>query len=230
MIIRIGAAFLLSMAVTMVGTASAQAQQQDQLKVCGVLREFVGATAQTPGQVTLGTRSFILAAGTSIPRTEAAAPPLGTATCVSATQGSNGQLSAYVFTGVPSPACGSVTSLTQGAGVTRGELTLAGFFRLFISAGVTLPPEAASGTHCFEIGIDGVGDAVVLREVPSPEPQGPTLPAAVSTPAAAPRVTTLPSTATRGGGLGMVLVLGLVVVLVAASVAHLRRERRATLG
>jgi hypothetical protein len=102
-----------------------------------------------------------------------------------------------------------VTSLSQGGGTARSEITLANFFRIFLAAGVTLPPEAGSGTHCFEIGLDAGGDAVVLREVPNPQPEGPTVPSLIGGRSPAP-FSSLPSTSTRSEILVLTLALAVV--------------------
>jgi hypothetical protein len=225
---RILAALIAFVAMVFMTASAAAAQtqpSQDQLKVCGVLSEHTPATAQASGKILLGSRVLMLAAGASSPATEGRPPAVGAATCVSATQGATGALTSYVFAGVPSPACGTVTSVTSPQASARGELVLASFFRIFIASGTTLAPSAASGARCFEVAIDAGGDAAVVREVPNPQP-APTLPA--GTPAPAPPFNVLPST-TTGSPVTSFGVVFIVAAVVAGGLVALARRPR-TLG
>lgn len=155
---------------------------------CGRVTAYTAPTATTPGSITLGMGRLELAPG-SAPNRDIAT---GSDLCLDGTRDASGRFTQVAVAPMAQGTCGVVTAYTPASGATGGSLTLtAGDFsyKLPVASGTTLTGEQTTGDQCFGIGVNGQGNAEVVRY--SGPRQG--APAATAAPAAA--ASRLPTTA-----------------------------------
>lgn len=128
---------------------------------CGRVTAFTPPTATSTGSITLGTNTFVLAAG-SLP---APPPPIavGALTCLSGEQNAAGEFLATT-TLVGDTVCGTVTAFTPATASSAGSITMTAGRRTVtipVRTEITLASSQTTGTQCFTFGFNAAGNAEV---------------------------------------------------------------------
>ena len=134
------------------------------VRACGVVTALVKATASAAGSVTVGGRTFVLAAGSKLPATVA----VGADLCLELTlngfaQVNDARVLANVVTALS--VCGYVAAYAAAGVTTNGSLTIAGVART-VAPGTTAAASLAAGVYAnlrLEIDVFGrISDVSVL--------------------------------------------------------------------
>ena len=179
------------------------------LNVCGLVVAWTAPARvsagllrhDTAGTITIGSRTFPIAAGTEY-STVNAPPVVGAATCMSAALDADGRIILYAAQpGLSTHVCASApveyvapTATADGVVVTHRSSIYtytADSFRYRIPAGTAMPADAASGAYCWDLTLDASGDAIVSGAGPRPPVQG-----GATAPRSSPAIGSLPSTST----------------------------------
>lgn len=175
--------------------------------ICGMVSKWTAAEPvagravlvhSEAGSITVGTRRYEIVAGTEYSLVNAP-PRVGSTTCLAGSLNAKGALVDYAAQpGMPGCIGGAIAeyrpATTSGDGLIRlgagsSPSLTTDSYRFAIPAGTTLPPDVTSGRYCFELGLDGAGDAIVTgARVPEP--------GRVTAPGVGPAIPTLPSTST----------------------------------
>lgn len=162
-------ALLVAVAATLAQAGTALAGEQT--TACGRINAFTDPTASTPGSVTIGGRTFVLATTVVFyPRSGVAPPAVGSVHCVTGELGPSGTFLTVTAVGhpfmPPYPRCGTVRSLRPATPASTGAIEMSGVGEslqsLAIRAGVALPPDASQGYRCFVQDLTPTGDLVVI--------------------------------------------------------------------
>ncbi len=156
----VGIAVLATLAV--IADPSAALAADTRVTVCGAVKAFTPATSTSDGSITVGSQTLLLAQGTSVATVNPTIQS-GVNGCFSGTQRDNGSFIDYGVTPFPTAYCGTVASFVPPTGTTSGSVTLGTTARVtFIVPSTTqLPVSAGTGSQCFAIATDRVGDAIV---------------------------------------------------------------------
>lgn len=147
----------------------ATAQEGGAVEACGTVRAYTAATSMVDGSVTIGTRSYTLAAD-DLYRQQAERNQtyvVGRPTCLTGTL-AGGRVAQYSAIGFPAELCGTVLAFRAPGADAAGSVTLRdlGEVTLAIPPGTeTSPTPAASSRACFTIALDRSGDAVASGRV-----------------------------------------------------------------
>lgn len=213
---------LVTSAILLLG-GSLVAFADTRIGACGVVKTFTPATASATGSITIGTRTFAIASGTSSSNVNPA-PKVGEATCLNGTLNPAGQLTEFgVLANMPAEFCGTVTAYTPASQTSPGSITVSATTTFVVPTGVQLGTDVGSGHHCFALGLTSAGDAQVLREIAAASPQ----PATAATPAPAVLGRTpggLPSTSTGEAFPAALLALA-VLALLAMAIFRIRQRQ-----
>lgn len=137
---------------------------------CGLVSAWTRPTADNAGSITIGTRTFAIAAGTPY-STVNAAPVVGQPTCLGGALDGNGSLIEYAAQpGLPTCLGGVIDRYVAPTATNAGEVhfavssptTYTDFSHRFpIPAGTTLPANANDGAHCFTLALAPSGNVIV---------------------------------------------------------------------
>ena len=167
---------------------------------CGLVSAWTRPTASAAGSITVGTRTFAIAAGTTY-STVNAAPILGQPACLGGSLDANGVLIEYAAQpGLPGCISGAIDRYVAPTPSSAGEVhfviptppPLTDYsYRYVIPAGTPMPANANDGAHCFTLALAPSGDVFVAgAQVPAPD----------RSPGSRP--STLPTTSTAGARYG----------------------------
>lgn len=143
--------------------AAAATEATGAVQVCGTLREHRPATASIPGALTIGTRTYVVAAGT-VAGNGGVTVAIGTDLCVQATQGrTSGQLVYYLFFPMlRERVCGNHLASTQTTTTIAAD-----FGELIVRRGSGLPPGQGNERLCYAFEVDRTtGDLVATAALP----------------------------------------------------------------
>ena len=197
------------------------------LTYCGVVKAYTAASATADGSVTIGSRTYVIAAGTAA--FDALSPgDRNGSRCVSGDTDAAGRFirleSAHPYgavggSGVTYTICGTIADYQAPQGGRDGLLVLHERGReTIVPTGTQLPLTAgpSQGHRCFSGGLNSSGDAIVTGVATVTGPGGspqPTLPS-------------LPSTSTRTDLSFGPLVVVLITLCTAAFLGRARHARR----
>ncbi|MDQ2952323.1 MAG: hypothetical protein M3R54_08680 [Chloroflexota bacterium] len=144
---------------------------------CGRVNAYVPATAVAPGQITVGSRSFRIAAGTTYTgdpagnRTDRTA--VGEAMCLSSTLDPGGAIVEYLTRSMDAAITATASAYTPpsgGAGGTPGIATLSyqSRFELQIPAALDATIDIARSTYCLSTTVVASGDMAARDVVACP--------------------------------------------------------------
>lgn len=145
----VGVSWWLSLAT------SVEAADPLSLKQCGLLHDYVAANAITSGSIGVGSRTFQIAIGASVPT-----PPVGTAACISGPTLASQTFTTFTVEALPREACGRIGSVAPPTAAAAGLLALGSSPELVvkITAGTDLPAGLEGSARCVELALDGAGD------------------------------------------------------------------------
>lgn len=172
---------------------------------CGTVREYTRATAAGSGSITIGSRSWRIAAGLSYTGDPAGdrtdRTTVGSNMCLTATLGAAGEIVEYLTGTMPTSTGGSAAAYTPPAGDRPGIAVLAYASRheLRIPASVDAAGDIARGSFCYSAGVDAPGDmsAIAMTTCSQGTAAGPT-----GVPGTAASASPGPSTATASATTG----------------------------
>lgn len=162
------AALLLALAPGGAGSL-ASAQDAGAIEACGTVQAYTPATSTVDGSLTIGTRTYVLAAD-DLYRQQAERNQtyiIGRPTCLTGAQMA-GRVSQYSAIGFPAELCGTVLAFRAPSAGVAGSVTLRdlGEVTLAIPPGSAAgPAPAASDRACFTLALDRSGDAVASGRV-----------------------------------------------------------------
>lgn len=151
-------------------TTDFAAAQTQHVIVCGRVGTYTAATATNPGSLTVGSRTFVVAAGTA--ESSVNAPiRVGTAQCISGERSANGNLSAIAASAFPPSYCGVVSAFVAPTASAKGSITLGTTAQITfdIPAGSALA--SVPNYACVSLVLDASGDAIVSGPVSTPSVQ-----------------------------------------------------------
>jgi len=137
---------------------------REHINKCGGITAYNPATAASSGQITVGSRLFRIAAGTtytgdpaskSVDRTT-----VGQAMCVSGTLDTGGALVEYLTRTMDTSITGSASAYTPPTGSAPGIaiLSYVSRYELRIPVAIDAAIDVARGTYCFSTTVDASGD------------------------------------------------------------------------
>lgn len=154
---------MLAILVAAAAPAAAATEATTALQICGTLREHRPATASTPGALTIGSRTYVVAAGT-VAGNGGVTVAIGTDLCVQATQGrTSGQLAYYLFFFMlRERVCGNHLASTQATTTLAAD-----FGELTVRRGSGLPAGQGNERLCYTFEVDRTtGDLVATAVLP----------------------------------------------------------------
>jgi len=213
----------LAFALVAVGTGPALAASPSEVP-CGTVTAYTAPTASVAGSIRLGTRTFVLAAGTSRGDTGPTQIAIGTNLCVNGQRDAGGTFTgSWLISPLGHAQCGQVVAFTPATATTAGSIKIE-VVELPVAAGLTLSQSQVTGAQCFTLGVNAQGDVQVAAYAGpfAGAPAGVGAPAATNAPASTnrPAPAQLPNTATGSAGNPLGLVIVLIAVVLLLRVAH----------
>lgn len=214
---------------------------------CGRVNTYAPATSATSGQLTIGSRSFRIAAGTTYTGDPAGdrtdRTKVGEGMCLSATLDPGGAIVQYLTRPIDTNIAATAVQYTPPSGPGEVGIAILSYqsrFELVIPASLDATLDLARGSYCFTTSVNAAGDltAYAVRDcspggaaagasaTPTAIPSASAAPSATSTPAAAPSpkatalaVSSPTPSATGTGGPPAVPIAVLGVIVAAAAIA-----------
>ncbi len=176
---------------------------RERVTKCGTVKAYVPATAASSGQITVGSRSFRIAAGTTYTgdpagdRTDRTI--VGQATCLSSTLDTGGAIVEYITRAMDTSITGTASAYAppspSGTGVAI--LSYVSRYELRIPAAIDAAIDVARDTYCYSTTVDASGDMTASVVIAcSPINLGGAAGASTPSPTTAPPATTSASTPT----------------------------------
>jgi hypothetical protein len=131
---------------------------------CGQVVRYVASAAGRPGEIAIGSKSWLIGDGVAY-ESAGANPPDRTTTgkpaCLTAAIDDGGRIVRYLTSDMPSGESGIVTSYAPATAVTPGTLVFSYKYVRTVALGVSLTDVKVGSRMCVKRGLDGAGDGVV---------------------------------------------------------------------
>ena len=137
---------------------------RERVTKCGTVSVYVPATAASSGQITVGSRSFRIAAGTTYTGDPAGdrtdRTTVGQATCLSSTLDTGGAIVEYITRAMETSITGTASAYAPpfGSGPGVAILSYVSRYELRIPAAIDAAIDVARGTYCYSATVDASGD------------------------------------------------------------------------
>jgi hypothetical protein len=131
---------------------------------CGRVVRYTRASAGVPGELAIGSKSWLIADGVAY---ESAGPnppdrtTLGTPACLTAAFDDAGRITRYLTSDMPASESGIVTSYAPATATATGTLVFSYKYVRAVAVGVTLTGVTVGSRTCVKAGVDPAGDRVV---------------------------------------------------------------------
>jgi hypothetical protein len=166
--VKVGANLCLKLTLNLLGqvqNGTAKVNVSSTVQICGVVTAYARATNTATGLLTVGGRSFALAAASQLPASVAVGKDL----CLSLTLNALGQVqngTVQLNVDATLDVCGQVTAFVDASNTTNGSLTIGGVHRV-VRAGTDLSAQIKAGAYLrlrLKVDVFGrVADAIVLK-------------------------------------------------------------------